>query len=346
MGLYGKKINILTIEKTSEVLRTSLNEEDLVEMYRLMLLHRRFEEETIELFKRGVGSNPHVGLGHEGVAVGAYYKLPKDDLVLPHYRSRAAWFIRGVSVKTLMAENLMKKTSTTRGLYTYLHPWIPGILPYGSCAVGGFMSIAAGAALGAKMKKTAQVVVCGLGDGTADTGMFHESLNFASIWKLPIVFVMENNELCTLTPLSVRAAVKDLAVRAAGYGIPGLTIDGTDPIAVHKTVQEAVKRARNGEGPTLVECKCPRLGKHSQLSGDSRSEAEVKKLWKKDPLPKFEGSLIEKGILSKERIETIRREVQDEIEEAVRFAEESPDIGLEDYQLIFDVTLTCGLGGE
>ena len=191
--------------------------------------------------------------------------------------------------------------------------------------VAAAIPIAGGAALSAKMRGTDQVTVCFFGDGACNTTRFHEGVNLASIWKLPIVYVIENNMYAETTPISYAANVPNIADRAAAYGIPGKTVDGNDVLAVYEAVGEAVARARKGEGPTLVECKTCRH--HGHYEGDTdtyRTKQELGECHKRDPIPRFRKKLVEMGVLTEKDANKIGQEINEEIEEAVKFAEESP----------------------
>ena len=191
--------------------------------------------------------------------------------------------------------------------------------------VGAGIPIAGGAALSAKMRGTDQVAICFFGDGAANTTRFHEGVNLASIWKLPVVYIIENNQYAESTPISYAANIANLADRASSYGIPGKTVDGNDVLAVYEAVGEAVARARRGEGPTLVECKTYRY--HGHFEGDEqtyKTKEEVEERIKKDPIPRFKGKLIGMGVLTEKEANEIDQAMLKELVEAVKFAEESP----------------------
>lgn len=191
--------------------------------------------------------------------------------------------------------------------------------------VGAGITIAAGAALTAQFKGTDRVALCFFGDGASNTARFHEGINLAACWKLPVVYVIENNMYANSTPITTTCQLRNIADRACGYGIPGVNVDGTDVIAVYEAVGEAVARARRGEGPTLVECKvCRQLGHHQGDPQTYRSKKEIEECIKRDPIPKFRKRLLEMGVLPEKDAERIHQEIDKEIDKAVKFAEESP----------------------
>jgi pyruvate dehydrogenase E1 component alpha subunit len=306
---------------------SQLADEDLIEMYRLMLLTRRFEEKTAELHEQAkIAELPHTGVGHEAIGVGACYSLRKDDLVQPYFRERSAWFTKGISPKMMMLELFGKKAASAKGKTTYLHLIDPERGLIGSVGVvGSSMPIATGAALAIKLRKEDRVVLTFFGDGASNRGDFHESLNFAAIWKLPVIFVCENNRIAISVTTSKSMAVKNIADRAIAYGIPGVSIDGCNVLAIYDAVQEAVRRAREQNGPTLIEAKCQRLRAHAEGIRESRHKDEVESLCSMyDPVKNFGNYLLEKGILTQEEMRQMEKKLVEEIEEAVRFAEKSP----------------------
>jgi len=200
-----------------------------------------------------------------------------------------------------------------------------GILGTGGI-VGAGIPIATGAALSAKLKGTKQVVACFFGDGAVNTGAFHEGVNLAAIWRLPIIFVCENNLYAFSTPINQTTLVKNLADRASGYGIPGIVVNGNDILAVYKFAQGAIERARIGQGPTFIECKTYRHKGHARFDpAKYRPDEEIKEWLDKDPVLRFKNYLVRLGILTNEEVGDIEEEVKKEIEEAAMFAEESPD---------------------
>lgn len=307
---------------------TALGGEQLLEMYRWMLLTRTYEDRAQALWATGtVVESLHGSQGQEAIGVGACYGLRPSDVILPSLRTRSAYFVRGVSPGHFLAGMLGKGTGAARGKATAHHMAAPeaGVL-LGSAIVGGSMPVATGAALAFKLQHTDRVAVCFFGDGAAQRGDFHEALNFAGVFRLPIVYVIENNGYAEFTPLAKHFAGESLSARAEGYGFGGITVDGNDVLAVYDAVGEAVDRARAGGGPTLVECLTYRQRGHSSSHPptEGRDPEEVASWLERDPIPRFRTELERRGLLDSAAEERIAADVAAEIEEAVRFAEDSP----------------------
>lgn len=303
-----------------------LTDEDLREMYRLMVLCRRFEERAVQWWREGrVAEGLLPGVGQEAVGVGSCYGLRGGDYVLPSLRTRAAFFVRGVPLREQVAAMCGKGTAAYRGKTTSHHAGYPefGVL-VGTSLVGSSIAVAAGAALAMKLQKRDNVVIDFFGDGAANRGDFHEAINLAAIFKLPIVFVCENNLYNMSVPTSSTMAIVHIADRASGYGIPGMVVDGQDVIAVHEAVQEATKRARAGSGPTLIECKTYRYFPHHPSMKEDRPLAEIERWRARDPIRILERRLLGEGTITEEEIERMKREIDNDVEEALRYAEESP----------------------
>jgi pyruvate dehydrogenase E1 component alpha subunit len=271
----------------------------------------------------------HTAIGQEAEIVGACVALRDDDYMTGNHRSHGHPIGKGVELAPLMAELLGKKTGVCRGKGGSMH--LAGFSA-GSLGetgiVGSAMPVAAGAGLSARLRGTDQVCLCFFGDGAANCGPFHESLNLAAIWKLPVVFLCENNGYATTMAQAQSTAVADIAQRASAYDIPGVIVDGQDVLAVHETVSVAVARARAGEGPTLVEAKTYRYREHVEFEGHKllayRSDAELVAWRLKDPIGIFSARLRSTGDLTGEEFEAIRSAVQAEVEAAVAFAQQSP----------------------
>lgn len=305
-----------------------LTEKDLIQMYRWLVLIRTFEDRVAELWADGtLIESPHGSQGQEAIAVGACFGLRPQDQVLPSLRTRGAFLVRGVPARVQMAGMYAKATGPARGKATAHHMGDParGVL-LGSGIVGASITVAVGAALAFKLRRQEHIVVDFFGDGAAQRGDFHEGLNFAGAFKLPIVFVLENNQFAEMTPLAKHFAGADFACRAQGYGFPGIRLDGNDPLAVYEAVQAAAARARAGEGPTLLECVTYRLRGHSESHPPTelRDIAEIEAWRAKDPLPRMQAHLRQRGILTDDLVRRVKTDVQAQIEDAVRFAEESP----------------------
>jgi len=308
-------------------LTQSLTKEKLVEMFRKMLEIRFFEEKVFELYAQNlVPGTIHLYLGEEAVAVGVCSTLRKEDYITSTHRGHGHCIAKGANLKRTMAEILGKKTGYCKGKGGSMHIADFSIGMLGATAVvGAGLPIAVGAALSAKLRKTDQVVACFFGEGASNQGTFHESINMASTWKLPVIFVCENNLYAMGTRQSRVMAMENVADRAVAYGIPGIVVDGNDVLAVYETTQKAVERARKGEGPTLIECKTYRHKGHSRVDpAKYRPKEEVEEWLAKDPIKRFKEKLLQTNTLTESEIQQIEKEVSAEIEEATKFAVESP----------------------
>lgn len=307
--------------------QTDISKEKLLEMFEKMLLIRHFEDRIYYLFLQGIMPGTiHLYQGEEAVAVGVCSNLRKDDVITSTHRPHGCTIAKGVSIKTLMAELFGKTTGCCGGKGGSMHVGDPevGALP-AIAIVGGNIPIAAGAALAFKFQKSDRVSVSFFGDGASNEGIFHEAINMTAIWNLPIIFVCENNLYGASTHVSKVMNIANIADRAAGYGIPGVVIDGNDIIAVYQGVKEAVERARSGHGPTLIECKTYRHGGHSRSDAcNYRSKGEKEEWLKKDPIIRMKHLLIEMKLLTEEMASGIEEKTEKEINEAVEFAQNSP----------------------
>ena len=303
------------------------SKEKLLEMYRKMLEIRQFEEKVYELYGQNlVPGTIHLYVGQEAVAVGVCANLRREDYVVSTHRGHGHCIAKGADLKRVMAEILGKKTGYCKGKGGSMHiaDFNVGILG-ATGVVGAGIPIAVGAGLSIKLRGTDQVVACFFGDGASNQGTFHEGVNMAAIWKLPVLFVCENNLYAMGTRQSRVMLIENISERAAAYGIPGVTVDGNDVLAVYEAAREAVERAKRGEGPTLIECKTYRHKGHSRMDPATyRPKEEVEYWLKKDPIPRFKGKLLEMGILTEEEAKGIEEQVSREIKEAVKFALESP----------------------
>jgi pyruvate dehydrogenase E1 component alpha subunit len=304
-----------------------MEKEKLIDMFKTMVRIRTFEERFAGEYAAGhIGSGGHLYIGEEATATGACANLRPVDYITSTHRGHGHVIAKGGQTDRMMAELFGKKTGYCKGKGGSMHIADVDIGILGANGiVGAGITIAGGAALSAKMRGTDQVVVCFFGDGATNTSRFHEGINLASIWKLPVVYIIENNMYAESTPISYACNITNLADRATAYGIPGITIDGNDVIAVYEAVYEAVARARRGEGPTLVECKTYRW--HGHYEGDPqtyRTKEEIEEWMKKDPILRFRERLIEMGNLTEKETDEINQEMLHELDEAVKFAEESP----------------------
>lgn len=309
-----------------------LTHEKMIELYKNMVTIRRFEEKVSELFAKGaIPGFVHLYIGQEAVAVGVCANLRKEDYIVSTHRGHGHCIAKGANLNKMMAELFGKASGYCKGKGGSMH-----IADYGSGIlgangiVGANIPIAAGAAFAAKSRGTDQVGVAFFGDGASSTGAFHEGINIAAAWKLPAIFVCENNLYAISTRANRTIPVRNIADKAAAYGIPGVVVDGMDVIAVYDAAHEAVERAKKGEGPTLIECKTYRFC--GSFEGDPqlyRSKEEREEWMKRDPV-NFGRKLVENGHMTNVELEKIELEIKSTIEEAVKYASESPYPGSEE----------------
>jgi TPP-dependent pyruvate/acetoin dehydrogenase alpha subunit len=298
-----------------------------LDIYKKIVLSRRLEERVAELIKAGqVGGFMHPGVGQESLQVAAIETLRPDDYLLYAHRGVAYWVARGVPLEKVLCDLACKEGGTNRGKGGVMRVVYPKLGVLGeSGTLGGCFPIAAGAGLSIKVKGEDKVVLCFFGDGTSNRGTFHESMNFCAVKKLPVVFMCENNGWAVSMPTERSTAVKDIAARAAGYDIPGKVVDGNDPEAVYAVVSEAVKRARSGGGPSLIEAKTYRLWGHWVGDPDSyRSREDVEKHWRQDPLPRFEQKLLSEKVITEQSKAQIEADAKAQIDKAVEFMRAQP----------------------
>ncbi len=313
--------------------KPSLSKEQLSGMLSKMLEIRTFEEKAEELFALGkVHGTMHLSVGQEASAVGAVSALRPDDWMTSTHRGHGHCIAKNGDLKLMMAEFLGKETGYCRGRGGSMHiADVEGGNLGATGVVGGGIATAVGAALSCKMRGVDQVTLCFFGDGAANMGIFHESLNLAAIWTLPVVFVCENNQYAMSMSVKKALPIRDIADRACAYDMPGVVVDGNDVLAVYDVVEEAVERARAGKGPTLIECKTYRWRGHSKSDAQRyRTREEVESWKKKDPIARFRAYLLKEGVLSEDEIEQIDKEAHELIEEAVAFAESSPEPRVEE----------------
>jgi TPP-dependent pyruvate/acetoin dehydrogenase alpha subunit len=301
--------------------------ETLLDMYRRMVLIREFELAAMDLFKRGQAKGAmHPYIGQEASGVGVCMALRRDDVIAGTHRSHGHNIAKGADTKKMMAELLGKETGYCKGRGGSMHIAAFETGSLGALAVvGSGIPLAVGAALAFKMRGEDRVAVPFTGDGGSNTGNWHEGVNMASIWNLPVIFVLENNHYAVSTRLDNAVKVKDLSIRAQGYGIPGVRVDGFDVLAVYEAATEAVARARRGEGPTLLVTESYRLEGH--YAGEPevyRTRAEVDEYRKLDPIPRFRTYLIDKGKVRPDELSMIDVDAKNEISNAVQFAKTSP----------------------
>jgi TPP-dependent pyruvate/acetoin dehydrogenase alpha subunit len=302
------------------------------ECYRRMWIIRLFEQKVDRLFGEGVlRGTSHLCVGQEASAVGACAALRPDDYATSTHRGHGHFLAKGGDPRRLMAELFGRETGYSRGRGGSQHMACYAIGFLGSNGItGGGIPIATGAALAVQRRGGDQVVLCFFGDGASNQGVFHESLNMAALWKLPVLYLCENNLYAMSTPVQNAISVADVAKRAAAYNIPGVVVDGNDFFAVCAAVDEAAARARRGEGPTLIECKTYRMVGHSKSDRRAYRTREEEAEWQaRDPLPRFRDALLAAGHLTPEEADRIPDEAAREIEECVEFAKRSPVLPVE-----------------
>lgn len=305
----------------------ALSQEDLKKMLYWMVLDRRFEERMVVLHRAAkIRGHLHPGLGQEAANVGVSYGLKKEDYLTLAHRGKTPELIKGWSMKDMVAGRMCKLEAPGGGripggshMYGDLSKGIvpsPGI-------IGSVIPVATGLGLGQKMKKKTGVTVCLFGDGASNRGDFHEGINLAAALMLPVVFVLINNQWAISVPLEKSThGVTKLSVRAAAYGIPGVTVDGNDVRAVYESTSKAIARARAGDGPTLLECMVHRWTGHSMSDPDTyRTDEERKAGEEEDPVARFRKELIAEGVISEDGYEEIEKRVKNEIDAAIDYAE-------------------------
>jgi pyruvate dehydrogenase E1 component alpha subunit len=289
---------------------------------------RRFEEAVDDLFARGLmHGTMHLCIGQEASATGACMALRSDDAITSTHRGHGHCIGKGADLTRMMAELLAKETGYCRGRGGSMHlaDVATGNLGANGIVAGG-IPIAAGAALAYRLRGEDRVVACFFGDGATNEGAFHEAVNLAAIWKLPVVFICENNKYGMSFSTEKSMAVENVADRASAYGIPGVTVDGNDVEAVYDAVQTAVDRARAGEGPTLVENLTYRWKGHSKSDKNLyRTREEIAEWRAKDPILRFEARIRETGVLSEDEIHAVRTRAMEQMRDAVRTANAAPD---------------------
>jgi 2-oxoisovalerate dehydrogenase E1 component len=313
-----------------------MESKDLEALYRVMLRIRRFDEGVIELFKEGlVKGTAHSYVGQEAVAAGACATLNKDDFVVSHHRGHGHCVAKGASLARMMAELMGRVTGYCKGLGGSMHIADLELNILGANGiVGAGIGIGTGAALSNKMRGNGAVGIAFFGDGATNEGIFHECLNIGSLWKLPVVYLCENNQYGLSTSIKDSTSIDMVSKRSAAYSLPGVTVDGNDVLAVHAAVQEAVARARRGEGPTLIEAMTYRYGDHSMRANlpAYRTDAEVSDWRKRDSIARFEDKLQSEFGFKTQTFERIRAEVEAEMAAAKEFAIASPEPTLQDME--------------
>ena len=305
----------------------ALTKEKAVWMYQKMQEIRQFEDRVHALFTKGILPGfVHLYAGEEAVAVGVCAHLNEKDSITSTHRGHGHCIAKGCDLKGMMAEIYGKATGLCKGKGGSMHiaDFDKGMLGANGIVGGGF-PLACGAALTAKYKKTENVSVCFFGDGANNQGTFHEGINLAAIWKLPVIFIAENNGYGEATPFSYASSCKSIVDRAAGYNIPGIQVDGKDVMAVYQAAEQAIERAKNGEGPTLIECMTYR--NYGHFEGDAQryktNQEKAEHQEERDAITLFKNESIKQQLLTNGELSNIETAVTEAIDEAVQFSEAS-----------------------
>ena len=306
---------------------SGLPAEQLVELYRQMLLIRRFEEKSAEVYVAGkIGGFCHLYIGQEAVGVGAISTVRKDDYVLGSYREHGIALAKGMSARSIMAELFGKATGCSKGKGGSMHMFDKNVGFLGGHAiVGGQIPLATGTAFASKYQGTDQVTLCFFGEAAVNQGAFHESLNMAQLWKLPCIYICENNQYGMGTSVERAMSLRDIAQKACAYEMASEFVDGMDVLAIREATLRAVERARKDCLPTLLEIRTYRFMGHSMSDpGNYRTRAEIEKYQERDPIKLFAASLLEEKVVEQKALDEIDKKVREEVEDALRFADESP----------------------
>ena len=307
---------------------SNLSKEQMLALYRTMLTIRRTEEQFVKLYAAGkLMGGVHTYIGEEAVATGVCAHLRHDDVVFSTHRGHGHALAKGIPPREVIAELMGRATGCSGGRGGSMHLFKPEIGFMGSSGiVGPCITLAAGGAYSAMLLKTDRVSVAFFGDGASNNSAFHEGINLATAWKLPAIFVCENNLYATEVPLGKATANPDIATRAAAYGLPGVAVDGNDVLAVYQVGGEAVQRARSGHGPTLIECKTYRTRAHAEGMRDAgyRTQEEINAWKEQDPIRRLRATLLDGGTVTQAELDEIDIEMKAMIDEATSFAESSP----------------------
>ncbi len=306
----------------------NVSKEKKIEMLWSMLLSRRFEEELTELCKIQ-GKIPGMMIlctGQEAVGSGVCAALAPEDFIISNHRSHNHLLAKGADARSLMAEIYGKSTGCNKGKSGTLHLAVPEVnAPCTTTVVGGGLPIAVGVALAQQYRGENTVTVCLFGDGAADEGSFHEALNLASLWRLPVIFVCENNMYAGAQRYEEHTRVKDIADRAGAYGMPGEVVDGNDAVAIYGATRRARDLAISGGGPSLIECKTYRCRGHGETDHQVYQPKEEIAQWlEKCPIPRLRDEMLENGLIGAAELREMEAKINGIVEDAVRFAEESP----------------------
>src|SRR6516164_729760 len=320
------KSNILARDSVPPI--TLPPDKTLLDMLYYMKLTRELEFRIErKLYRQGkIVGGVYVGRGQEAIAVGSCIDLRQDDVVCPSHRDMGAYLIRGMTLRTILAQYMGKKTGATKGKDANMHM---GSLEHNLIAfvsmLGDNVPVAAGIGLSFKMRGQDRVALCFFGDGATSRGDWHEGINMASVFKVPVVFICNNNQYAYSTPLERQMAVENVADRADAYGMPGEIVDGNDILAVWDASTRAIERARAGDGPTLIECKTFRMTGHSAHDDAGYVPPELFEFWEeRDPIHRFERFLTDRGLTTPSTIEEMQHRINLEIDDAIQAAEKEP----------------------
>jgi pyruvate dehydrogenase E1 component alpha subunit len=319
-------------EKRQSLAADGLAPDKAREMLRQMYIIRAFEFMAEQAYAQGkIHGTMHLSIGQEAAAVGSLATLRPDDMILSTHRGHGHCIAKGGDVRRMAAEFFGKETGYCRGRGGSMHiADVEGGNLGANGVVAGGIPLAVGVGLSLKLQKSDRVVLGFFGDGAVNSGPFHESLNMAAIWMLPVVFICENNQYAMSYSVKRAFPIKDLSIRADSYGMPGTTVDGNEVMAVYRAVRDGVERARSGAGPSFVVCETYRWRGHSRSDRNLYRTKEEIEAWKeKDPIPRFRQHLIASGVVTSEDAERFEKEAQAIIDDAVSFAESSPEPSVE-----------------
>jgi pyruvate dehydrogenase E1 component alpha subunit len=303
-----------------------VNDERLVDFYRDMVRVRAFEDEVVDAFSKGlIPGSTHPCIGQEAIKAGAIAAIDESDLVLATYRGHGEALLKRVDPVAIMAELMGRATGICKGKGGSMHLSDPSTgLISTNAIVAGHIPMAGGAALSCRFRRTDQVVLCFFGDGAACEGEFFETLNMAMLWRVPLVFICENNGVAISVPTSKSQATPDIADRARGFGMPAAIVDGNDVLAVLGAVRDGVGRARAGDGPTFIECKTVRWERHSAFSAGG-DQSEQRRRWQRvDPIPRYRKALLAWDVADPPTLDTIESEAREEMARVRAEAEAAP----------------------